>query len=119
MDTILDHSVVNAIKELGDHRSNDSLLHELFDLFMTQVELAQTALKVAVDECDLNKIRQHAHKLKGSSANLGAAHLASRCHLLEQLAKQSVADPAALRVALSQVEAAITRTVESLKAELN
>lgn len=118
MDAILDRSVVNAIKELGDHRANDSLLRELFDLFTTQVELAKEALKAGVEDLDLAKIRHHAHKLKGSAANLGASHLASRCQLLEQLAKQNVADAVALRLAWSQVEAAIGKSVASLKDEI-
>lgn len=118
MEAILDLSIVNAIRELGDHRENDTLLQELFDIFCTQADSGRAALRAAVEAEDYNKLRSSAHKLKGSAANLGAAYLASRCQVLEQIGKEGVADPVVLRQALTQVESAIDSSLASLTREI-
>jgi len=51
-------------------------------------------IEVAVGEGDVDKVRQMAHKLKGSCLSLGTLRFAQACHALELSAAAGVVDEA-------------------------
>lgn len=67
---VLDRSVLKL--SLGDDRE---LIEEILELFDTSASELIESLKKAADEGDLETIRQVAHSLKGSAANIGAKAL--------------------------------------------
>lgn len=117
MESILDLSIVNAIRDLGDKHDSNSLLRELLEMFRAQADSGLVSLRAAVESEDFAKLKSSAHRLKGSAANLGAAYLASRCQVLEQIGKAGAADAATLQGALVEVETAVGRSLESLTRE--
>jgi HPt (histidine-containing phosphotransfer) domain-containing protein len=65
---------------------NDSVkVRKYLQLFVTSAEPTLRALDAAVRTRDEAGLRRHAHKLKGSSANIGAAEMALAAAELEQL----------------------------------
>lgn len=57
---------------------------ELFELFFEKAEECLVTLRATVAEEDVEQWRKMAHRLKGSSANLGAAELSAACLTAEQ-----------------------------------
>ena len=59
--------------------------HEPFGLFVAGRDMA--SLSAAFDRLDHEQVRQLAHRLKSSSANLGAVHLVSLYEEMENTAR--------------------------------
>ena len=84
--------------------------------FVAQLEVERSGLKSALDTSDASALRHVAHRLKASSAYLGADTLSTLCREIEQRCLGGTTnlaeDIAALRTELDAVEAAL----ESFKA---
>lgn len=79
MSILIDSSVIETLKELGD----DEFFLELVDLFTSQSTTLVSEIVLAVKEKDSVKLSQSAHKFKGSCLNLGATSLGDLCKKLE------------------------------------
>jgi histidine phosphotransfer protein HptB len=79
----IDAAVVAELKSIMDG-DLDALLEAYRDDARDRLD----ALRTAVRAGDLTTVRLQAHSLKGASANLGAARLASHCATLEAAALQ-------------------------------
>ncbi|HEC13958.1 MAG TPA: Hpt domain-containing protein [Acidiferrobacteraceae bacterium] len=76
---ILDAAVLQGLRNLG----SDSFLIELIVLFAKDSEQLMGDIDSALSSQHWSKVRDLAHKLKGSAGNLGAKRLARRCEYLE------------------------------------
>ena len=83
MDEILDPEILEGLRELpGDGYAN--LLCEVADLFTKEAPPRLLELRQALAANDGLAVAQIAHRLKGSSANLGARQMSELCRQLEQ-----------------------------------
>jgi PAS domain S-box-containing protein len=71
--------------ELGG--GDPAIVVELIDLFLHDTSSLLADMRQALSDDDPCAVRRAAHTLKASSASLGAAPLAARCHELELLAQ--------------------------------
>ena len=74
------------------------------------------ALQAAVDTCDAEAVYQAAHRLKSSSANLGAQRLAMWCRKLETMGRGHSLDDAVTTFA--ELEAEYVSVISALSAQL-
>ena len=79
----LDVSVLAKLRKALGSKSNDFMVN-LIDLFITDAQPRIEALRQAIDKNDAAALRQVAHALKGSCANLGAKRMSGLCEILEE-----------------------------------
>ena len=77
----LQPEAIQSIRNLGGEGSN--LLEQIVRLYFDTTPALMARLKSALAASDLDEIRNAAHSLKSSSANLGARNLAQMCAALE------------------------------------
>jgi HPt (histidine-containing phosphotransfer) domain-containing protein len=90
-------AVLKAIQPPGDA----DFFSELIDLFLDETESHLKVLHAAGLRNDATEIRQVAHLLKGSSANIGASQMAALCLELE-LKNKANGDTGSLLAKLDQ-----------------
>ncbi|MHB1712002.1 MAG: response regulator, partial [Acidimicrobiales bacterium] len=78
----LDQAIIGGLRELG----GPALLDELVSLFHDDVGRHLSELDRALSDHDPVAVRQTAHAIAGSSANMGATRLATAASTLEHLA---------------------------------
>ena len=93
---MLDPKVIANVRELGKSSGTD-LFAKLADLYMSTSPALLEELGAAVEAGDAERIRQRAHALKSSSANVGATALAALCHEIERMGREGNLDGADLR----------------------
>lgn len=79
----IDQQRIDEILSIGDR----ALLKELFDLYLTELERFENDIRSACAVGNFQKVFEHSHTLKGSSANLGIVQLKDACVSMEQFAK--------------------------------
>jgi two-component system sensor histidine kinase/response regulator len=80
---VLDTSVLEKLrKALGDKRKD--FIASLIDLFIADTQTRLQALGDAINSQDATALRQVAHALKGSCANVGAKRMSELCDILEE-----------------------------------
>jgi PAS domain S-box-containing protein len=92
-----------------------SMLGELIDVFLSDTREQITLLQAAVACGDMAGVERTAHRLRGSSANLGATTLATRCAELEALGHTRTSSGASAQ--LSAIESELSRVEQALDAE--
>ncbi len=75
---VLDESTIAELREL---MLDD--FGQLLDVYFRDSMDRMANIDRALGQGDADAVRQVAHSLKGSSANIGAARLSARCQLLE------------------------------------
>jgi CheY-like chemotaxis protein/HPt (histidine-containing phosphotransfer) domain-containing protein len=80
----LDHDVVDGLREMQDEGEPD-LLAELVEIFAEDTHTRLTDLREALDRGNAESLKQTAHALKGSAANLGARRMAHFAARIEEL----------------------------------
>jgi len=108
----VDPEVIAGIRELQGEDGVD-LLTELIDMFARDVPRRLADLRRAVEGDDTVAVLNGAHSLKGSSASLGATHLAVLCGQLEQCGRTRRLDGAA------DLLADVAREFERVRAALD
>ncbi len=78
--------ILESLKDLGEP-GGENPLHELIDLYLEDAPCTLKRLQRACELQDPAAVKQVAHALKGSSANMGAEQLASLCRELETAAQ--------------------------------
>lgn len=81
---VLDLAVIDGLLDLG----GPELLAELIELFLEDAPQRLSALEEALHGADGDGVRDAAHGLKSSAANLGAAILSRVCSDLELAARR-------------------------------
>ncbi len=83
---ILDTEQLNSLKELNEPGESD-LVAELVEIYINQSPQTLNELKTSIASKDVVQTEKLAHKLKGSSANLGALRVCSICESMEEKAR--------------------------------
>lgn len=83
-DPVLNLERVAALQELGDENTN--LFGSLVEMFIEEYENSYSAMMVAHEGGDARALANVAHRLKGSSGNIGAERMASLCADIERTA---------------------------------
>lgn len=105
---ILDHKKLQTLQ--AEIKNIQPIITSFLEGLASQFEL----LKGAAKEENAEKLRQHAHKMKGGAATLGAVELAHACHKLEENARAGKLEK--LHENIREVEEAIERVKPVLNA---
>lgn len=70
----------------------DAILVKVMRSFLNDTEVLFAQLCEAIESGNLEKIRFHAHSLKGTSANVSASELSETAKNIEQLARSGLSD---------------------------
>ncbi len=112
---MLDPSAIRAIREL-QQPGNPDLLSRVVSLYLEDCPGLLNGLRKSIEESDAENVRQHAHRFKSGSANLGATGLAELCKQLEYKGRENdLADGEAL---LSRIESEFRAVAVLLNEEL-
>jgi PAS domain S-box-containing protein len=108
----LDAEVIQRIVDM-ESRGAPRLLARLVDTYAASSARLVAAAEQALAAADAAALRQAAHTLKSSSANLAATHLAALCARLEALGRDG--ELAAARALWDETRAEHGRTVRALR----
>jgi len=115
-DSRLDSFVIAELKELAGP-GDKAFMAELAGTYLKDLPGRLAAIRAAAEARDPEALRQAAHALKGSSANIGAQRLQKVCLLLEDIGRSGSSEVAAALLADLDAEAAGARTaLETLAA---
>lgn len=112
---LLDQKVLAQIRLLQQPGA-PSLQNRIINLYLSDSITLVQQLRDAVASSDSEALRQAAHTLKSSSANLGAVWLASLCKELEHRGREKRLNDAP--ELLQQLEVCYRQTQEALRVEL-
>ena len=107
---------LDAIRDLPG-ANGASLVEKVVTAYLAETPPRIAQLRAAVDAGDTDTLRQVAHALKSSSANVGAEKLAALCKKLEMLGR-SGDDYEGVVPLLARAEAEHARVIDSLSARL-
>jgi len=110
----LDRGVLAELRKLQTEGEPD-LVTELFEMFRAQFPALMADMRAAVAQGDAERLKRTAHKMKGSSGNLGAQHLAALSDALEKQAERGALAGAELPLAQLAVE--FNRVWQAFEAE--
>jgi HPt (histidine-containing phosphotransfer) domain-containing protein len=111
---LLDPRMLDAIRQLDDGATG--LLSQVVRIYIQSAPALLAKLRRGMDDGDHELVRQAAHSLKASSANLGAARLAALCKRVESDARARALGPDTPRA--HEVEAEYHRVQAALEQEL-
>ncbi|RMH69562.1 MAG: PAS domain S-box protein [Gemmatimonadetes bacterium] len=112
----LDPDAFESIRQLGG-ADDPEFLNDVIQIFLEDAPVLLDRIETALNQNNTDEVRRAAHGLKGSSANLGALHLAELCTHLEIQAKANHLDRAREHLYLIQNE--LNRVKAALLAEIN
>ncbi len=115
-DAVLDGPAVKALKELAGPE-NPGFYSDLAAAYLKDLPGRLAAIKEAAASGDAEALRQAAHALKGSSANVGALRLNKICRALEAAARAGSAQTGELLAALETQAPAARAALEAAAAE--
>ncbi len=114
-DSPVDRRVLDMLTDL-QNSGDPQLFAKVVNVYLESSEELNMRLRAAVDSANDDGIRETAHALKSSSANVGAARLADLCKQLETLARENRLDGA--EDIQRHLEREYARVVEALRDEL-
>ncbi len=100
-----------ALNRLG---GDESVYRELLGMLRRESLKSLAAIREGVREDDLEKVRQAAHFIKGSAANLGAGPLSDAARAMEQAARNG--DKNAAQTLFADFEKAVAAYIEAQRA---
>ena len=109
---VFDHAAF--LKRIG---GDEELLEELCSLFLQEVPQQMASLRAALEAGDGVTAVRHTHTLKGSAANMGCIALFDVAAALEDKARPDKTDD--IIEGLGELETAVQRTTEALRAHLD
>ena len=117
---VIDPTPLDAIRDL-EKAGNDGLLGTIVNLFLTQSTELCEKIQNAVSAGDAHGLREAAHSLKSSSANVGAMQVSALSYDLEVAGRDGVMDDAAalsdrLALAINEANAALMDIMSSAAA---
>ncbi len=110
----IDYSIVNELRSLQPGGGQD-LFAELVQLYLGDLPDQMCTIRAAIEANDSMALRREAHRLKGSSQQMGASRLAAFCLELENLGKESRATDAMTYYLGAEREAAKVRQAIALE----
>jgi len=109
----IDWNVLAGLRELQQEGEPD-IIRKLFDLFAADTPHRLAAIRKAVEGRNAAVLARQAHALKGSSAHLGARHMATLSATLQQIGEAGSLEAAAST--LSQLETEFERVTQVFEA---
>ena len=110
----LQREILDAVRELaGD---TPDLLEQIVRLYLESAPTLIAQIHAGLAVCDMTAIRNAAHSLKSSSANVGATDLSKMCSKLEAAARAGTIDEDVPRA--SAIEAEYIEVRSALLAEI-
>ena len=107
MSVLIDHELFQTLSEaLGQEA-----LADLVALYQTSSEETLAQLQSALALEDMDRLKSLAHKLKGSSANLGLVAVQQACINIEQATSQGAVSPQLIK----ELEKQVLATLEELE----
>ncbi len=94
-----------------------SLLRKVIDIYLKSSQELKDKLVTAIDTANASLLRESAHALKSSSANVGATKLASLCKRLENLGRSD--DLSEATTIQKRMEKEYARVVAALELEMS
>jgi len=110
----IDLEIINDLRRLQDDTDTNILL-EMVELFREDAPGHLRAIADAIANSDAGALEHAAHRLRGSSASLGAVRLAELCKSLEQLGRSNSTAGAVEKLTL--IEAEMTCVTAALEFE--
>ncbi|HUY38785.1 MAG TPA: Hpt domain-containing protein [Candidatus Binataceae bacterium] len=98
----LDHEVIEDLKDISADPTDD-VIPVLLGMFFTELPARIIAIRTLARAPDLSELARAAHRMKGSSALIGASRLAGICGDLESIGDRRAA-PEAMEALLSALE---------------
>jgi two-component system, sensor histidine kinase and response regulator len=98
----LDHEVIEDLRDIGADPTDD-VIPVLLGMFFKELPARIIALRTLAHAPDLSALASAAHRMKGSSALIGASRLAGICADLESIGDRRAA-PEAMEDLLSALE---------------
>jgi HPt (histidine-containing phosphotransfer) domain-containing protein len=111
---LIETDVLIELKALSETTGRD-IIGKAVGSYLEKTPEAVIELREAASRNDLESLRDIAHSLKSSSANLGAIGFANLCHQLEDLAREQCLEPALAQ--LPGIEALVPRVLSELRRE--
>jgi len=113
-DGLLDPAVVADLRAefAGGYQAD---LDRIVELFVASAPARFARVRDAVEQCDPIMLREAAHGLRGSSANLGGTRVSAICMELEALSDRSASEQ---REALTRLGHVLSLTCVALAREL-
>ncbi len=87
LSSVLNSDRIAALMELDDDGSD--FFADLVEMYLEEFEVARAAIRTALDTGDQKVVGSTAHRIKGSSGNIGADRMAELCSDLEAAAMAS------------------------------
>ncbi|MBC7531041.1 MAG: Hpt domain-containing protein [Oligoflexus sp.] len=84
---LIDHSKLDAVKELAEPGDADGFFKDLVELFFSRVPILIGEMVDATAKGDPIAVSKSAHTLKGTAGNLGAIRVMKIAELLEHLGR--------------------------------
>jgi CheY-like chemotaxis protein len=115
-ETVLDPRILQDLRELGGAQAA-AIIQDLCQTYLTTAPTLLAQIQTALAGEDWETLRQAAHSLGSSSANLGAQAFAQACRQWENSARAGMAPDSAfsdLEQSYQQVEAALGRLGETI-----
>lgn len=107
----------DKLNELRDYFEDDpAFVPEMLEIYLADTKKVMAPLRQAVEASDTEALRKIAHKLKGSSSNVGAHRMVKLCKTLEELGKAGENEGAV--TLLLEAEAEFEKLVIEIRKEL-
>ncbi len=103
----LDHEVIEDLKDISADPTDD-VIPVLLEMFFKELPARIVALRAFAQVPDFSELARAAHRMKGSSALIGASRLAGICGELESIGDRAAA-PEAMEDLLSALESEAKR----------
>ena len=89
---LIDHSKLDAVKELAEPGDADGFFKDLVELFFSRVPILIGEMVDATAKSDPIAVSKSAHTLKGTAGNLGAIRVMKIAETLETLGRSGKLD---------------------------
>lgn len=109
---LLDMKVITQLKKLGGDDSG-KFFRQLTEMYMKLTPSLLTAIRQNIESANLEAAGNAAHKLKGSSLNLGAAKIAALCKKIEEQCLEKNA--AGLKNLIEQLDDIFNKTANEIQ----
>jgi HPt (histidine-containing phosphotransfer) domain-containing protein len=110
----IDTNILGKVREMLGQNATQ-LLSNVIDLYLDDVQGLLAAMRTGMNQGDTGAVRRAAHKLKSTSAVLGATALAHWCDELEQIGRAGMTTDG--RELVLEIEAECTRVKAALDLE--
>lgn len=112
--TQINHEALTQLRNLKVSGTDQPLLNKLIDIYSDESPRLIKEMTIAFSEGNLKVVTDNAHKLKSSSAQLGAIGLSETCKTIESLAGDG-GDISALSGLIDTAEQQLVSAIQELE----